>query len=364
MQNRILQKHPALRGVFQKCYIFNNAGCKLFLLALTFTLLAVMAGCAGNVQVTGTAFLMDTIVEYQFVGPEDSGKKVEQALRDFEEACSLYMENSQIAALNREAGKNYVSLSPRVYDLLNRCVEYSGESGGVFDVTIAPLVTLWNITGTNPQVPSREKIDALLPLVNYRDILLKDDGSAMLAREGQMVDLGGIAKGYACNIARETALESGVKRGYVSIGGNIMVIGKKKSREDYRFGLRDPRGGPNDYLAVVTLPDSTIATSGDYERYFEQDGVRYHHILDPATGAPAQTDLMSVSVFSPDGAYADYMSTYLFLKGKGFGLEHLNSLDCGLVLIDRERNIYVSDSIKGQFHLSDTTKTYHYEDAS
>lgn len=363
MQNRILQKHPALRGVFQTRYFFNNKMRKPAVLALTLLLLGAMAGCAGKTRVTGTAFLMDTIVEYQFTGPEDSGKKVEQALRDFEEQCSLYMEDSEITALNQAAGKEYVRLSPRVYDLLARCTQYGAESGGVFDVTIAPLVKLWNITGKNPQVPPREKISALLPLVDYRDILLKE-GSAMLAREGQMVDLGGIAKGYACNIARETALESGVKRGYVSIGGNIMVIGKKESREDYRFGLRDPRGGPNDYLAVVTLPDSTIATSGDYERYFERDGVRYHHILDPATGAPAQTDLMSVSVFSPDGAYADYMSTYLFLKGRAFALERLNSLDCGLVLIDRDRNIYVSDSIKGRFRLSDQTGTYRYEAAS
>lgn len=366
MQNRILRKHPALRGVFQKCYNFNKKQrIWLGMLPALALGLSLLSGCgAEEPPVTGTVFLMDTVVEYKFYGPEKAWEAVEKALSDFEKACSLYVEDSEIAQLNRAAGKSAVPLSPDAYGLLQRCVQYGEESGGVFDVTVAPVISLWDITGKNPRVPSQEEIDAVLPLVDYRDILLRDDGSAMLKRAGQMVELGGIGKGYACSIAREAALDSGVKRGYLSIGGNIMVIGEKRRGEDFKFGVRDPRGGPNDYLAVVTLPDSTMATSGDYERYFEQDGVRYHHILDPATGAPAQSDLMSVSVISPDGAYADYMSTFLFIKGKAFALEHLNSYDCGLILIDKDRNIYVSDHFQDRFTMADQTGTYHYEGAA
>lgn len=351
MQNRIVQKHPALRGVFKNCYFFNNL--LLFLCILLFT------GCTQQKPVIGTAFLMDTIVEYKFYGPADVGKKVEKALAEFEKRCSMYVEDSEIAALNRQAGRGYVSLSPDVHELLRRCAEYGAESGGVFDVTVAPITSLWDITGANPRIPSQEEIQEKMPLVDYRAIDVRDDGGAMLKKEGQMVDLGGIAKGYACDLARRAARDAGVKSGYLSIGGNIMVIGKQNG-EDYRFGVRDPRGGPNEYMAVVTFPDSTMATSGDYERYFERDGVRYHHILDPATGAPAQTDLMSVSVISPDGAYADYMTTYLFIKGKAYVLENLNAFDYGLIAIDKDRNVFVSDNVKDHFTMADNSGAYRY----
>lgn len=352
MKNQILQKHPALRGVFKKCYFFNNL--ILFLCILLFT------GCTRQTPVIGTAFMMDTIVEYKFYGPPDAGKKVENALAEFEKQCSMYVEDSEIARLNREAGKNYAPLSPDVHELLRRCADYGAESGGVFDVTIAPLTALWDITGVNPRVPSDEEIDALMPLVDYRSIDVRDDGNAMLKKTGQMVDLGGIAKGYACDIARRAALDAGVKSGYLSVGGNIMAIGKQNG-EDFRFGVRAPRGGSNEYMAVVTLPDTTMATSGDYERYFERDGVRYHHILDPATGAPAKTDLMSVSVISSDGTYADYMSTFLFIKGKDYALGRLNTFDCGLILIDKDRNVFVSDNAKERFMMADKTGTYRYD---
>lgn len=334
----------------------------LFPLALCFFLSA----CAVQEPAVGTTFLMDTVFEYKFYGAngEKAAQAVIRALNDFEQRVSLYVDGSEISLLNANAGKAYAALSPDTFDLLSQCVSYSRESEGTFDVTVAPLTKLWDITGSSPHVPADEEIRDGLALVGYQDILLDAQGSrAMLAREGQSVDLGGIAKGYACGLARQVALENGVKKGYVSIGGNLMVIGKKSRTEQFLFGVRDPRGSANDYLAVVSLPDSTMATSGDYERYFEQDGKRYHHILDPATGRPAQTDLISVSVISEDGGYADYMSTYLFIKGREFAVSHLNQFDCGLILIDHEKRVYVSDSLKAQFQFSDPTGTYRYEEA-
>ncbi len=348
MEKRLFQKNPALRGFFQKCY---------FLLLPVFLFLG---GCQENPPVTGIAFLMDTVVEYKLYGPPQSGKAVEEALKAFESQCSRYISGSDVYLLNQAAGEKTVTLSPEIYDLLELSRSYGKESNGVFDVTIAPAADLWNITGDSPRIPSAEEIREALLLVGYNGILLEKNGNCMLAQKGQKVDLGGIGKGYACNIARKTALDNGVTHGYVSIGGNVMVIGKKSRREDFKFGIRDPRGGGNDYVAVMTLPDEIMATSGDYERYFEKDGTRYHHILDPATGAPAQTDLMSVSVVASDGAYADYMSTYLFIQGKQFALEHLNAFSCGLVVIDKEKNIYVSDNLTEQFLMADKTGNYHY----
>ena len=255
----------------------------------------------------------------------------------------------------------------RFDELLERCAAYGAESDGVFDVTVAPVAQVWGITRGRVFIPDSEQIASRLALVDYRDILLDPEThSAMLRREGQAVDLGGIAKGFACGAADRIARENGVESGFISIGGNIMTIGQKPVadqagrtvRQPFRFGLRDPRGGENDYIAAVVLADTTMATSGDYERYFMKDDVRYHHILDPATGYPARTDLMSVSVVSQDGAFADFMSTWLFIKGRSFVLERLNSFDCGLIVIDQDKNVYISENMRERVVPADKSGAY------
>ena len=327
--------------------------------------LLLLAGCGGRESpVTGTSFLMDTIVEYKLYGKNAQAARdaIEAELAGIESRMSMYLPDSEVARLNENAGRGYVPLSEDTYGLLSRCAAFGEASGGAFDVTIAPLTAEWGVTSGHPQVPSDARIDELRTLVGYRDILLDPaDRSAMLRREGQAVDVGGVAKGYACDAARRVAREYGVDSGYISIGGNIMAMGAKPDGEPLKFGVRDPRGGGNDYIAVVTLSDTTMATSGDYERYFERDGVRYHHILDPATGRPADTGLMSVSVVSPDGVLADSMSTWLFIKGRDYVLENLNALSCGLVVIDRERNVYVSNDLLDRFTPADPGGSYHFE---
>ena len=307
---------------------------------------------------------MDTVVEYRLYGErgQEAVQAIDTALRDIENRMSLYQSDSEIEALNGAAGRGWVPVSADTLRLLALCREYGEESGGVFDVTVAPLTQLWGVTSGNPRVPSQEEIDALLGLVDYRDLLLDEPGGrAMLAREGQAVDLGGIAKGFACDVARGVAEEYGITSGWISIGGNLMSIGEKPGDRPFTFGVRDPRGGDNDFLGKFTMQDSTAATSGDYERYFERDGVRYHHILDPATGRPAETDLWSVTVVTPDGARADYLSTYLFLRGRDFTLARLDSLGCGLVVVDEDRNVYVSKDLADDFTPTDQTGTYRFE---
>ena len=141
-----------------------------------------------------------------------------------------------------------------------------------------------------------------------------------------------------------------------------MVIGQKPDGKQFTFGLRDPRGSANEYIATISLPDSTMATSGDYERFFEQDGIRYHHILDPDTGYPSNGGLMSVSVVTPDGALADFLSTTLFILGRDAALEQLNNIPgCGLILVDTDKNVYLSDSLKEWFTPADSTGSYQFE---
>lgn len=326
--------------------------------------LGALERASANRLVTGTSFVMDTVVQYSFYGKHAQAARdmVAQELSSIESRMSMHLEDSEISELNRNAGKNAVQLSEDTYELLSRSVAYAEQTSGIFDVTIAPLASAWGITSDHPQVPEQSRIDALLALVGYQDVQLDpDSASVRLAREGQAVDVGGIAKGYACDVARRIAQECGVKSGYLSIGGNIMVIGEKPDKTPFKFGIRDPRGTPNQYFGVVTIPDLTIATSGDYERFFEQGGVRYHHILDPRTGYPAQEGLMSVSVISPDGAYADFMSTWLFIMGREFVVENLNNFDCGLVAVDLENRVYVSENLKDRFFPADQTGVYQFE---
>lgn len=306
---------------------------------------------------------MDTVVEYKLYGKkaEEAKIAVDQMLADFESKVSCYINDSEIDRLNQSAGLEPVSVSKDTENLLFRCKEYGNQSGGLFDISIAPLTEEWNVTADTPKIPSAQSIEELLALVNYQDLMLdKQNQTAFLRRKGQAVDVGGVAKGFVCDLARKTAQDYGIKSGYISIGGNLMVIGNKPNGQPFKFGVRNPRGSVNDYIGIITLPNSTMATSGDYERYFEMDGIRYHHILDPKTGWPAKTDLMSVSVVTTDGAYADFMSTYLFIKGKTFALEHIDTLNCGLIIIDKDRNVYISKNLKNRFQSSDATGTYQF----
>lgn len=335
-----------------------------FLIAVIVSVTAILKS---QKPVVGTSFLMNTVVEYKLYGKqaESAKKAIDGMLQKFENKVSCYIDDSEVGQLNRNAGKKPVSISNDTMELLSRCTHYGEISNGSFDVSIAPLTETWNVTSDSPEIPSTELISELLSFVNYKDILLDEENrTAFLKKQGQAVDVGGIAKGFVCDLVRKVAQDYGVKSGYISIGGNLMVIGSKPDGSPFKFGVRNPRGSVNDYIGIVTLPNSTMATSGDYERYFEENGVRYHHILDPKTGWPAKTDLMSVSVVTPDGAYADFMSTYLFIKGKEFALEQLETLNCGLIIIDKDKNVYISKNLQNRFEPSDSTGLFQFHGVS
>lgn len=297
-------------------------------------------------------FIMDTFVTQRVYG--ENGRqntvRVADALRDLEQRLSMYIDSSEIARLNQAAGEDFVAFSEDGYALMKRAYEDCKKSGGLFDITIAPLTKLWNITGENPRVPAKEQIEEKKRLVNFDDILFDDEtGSIMLRYNGQAVDLGGIAKGYACDVAREVYELDGVTSAMLSIGGNTLIIGKKPDGTDFDIGIQDPRGKTQEYIGSLRMPDKILATSGDYERYFIQDGRRYCHILDPRTGYPAETDLISVSVISESGILTDYLSTTLFLGGKDYTLERMHETDYHVIAVDSEKNVYISSELAESF---------------
>ena len=317
---------------------------------------------------SGITYAMNTVIEQKWYG--ESADTVytgmETKIREIESVLSMHLSQSEIAAINENAGVQPVEVSQRTFDLLQRAKELSEQSDGAFDITIAPVVELWGITSDHPHVPTDEELAQATALMGLEDLVLDEEAcTAYLTRPGMAIDLGGIAKGWTADQLREYARELGAERGYVSLGGNLMIIGERPDGDPFKFGLRDPQGDASTYLGTVTLEDGcTMATTGGYERYFEEDGIRYHHVLDPRTGYPADSDLLSVAVISKDGTLADYLSTTLFVQGLEAAKAAAGSEDYALVMVDQENNVWISGSLRGNFepHETDADYTYIYID--
>ncbi|MBS5633747.1 MAG: FAD:protein FMN transferase [Clostridiales bacterium] len=317
---------------------------------------------------SGITYAMNTVIEQKWYG--ESADTVytgmETKIREIESVLSMHLSQSEIAAINENAGVQPVEVSQRTFDLLQRAKELSEQSDGAFDITIAPVVELWGITSDHPHVPTDEELAQAMALMGLEDLVLDEEAcTAYLTRPGMAIDLGGIAKGWTADQLREYARELGAERGYVSLGGNLMIIGERPDGDPFKFGLRDPQGDASTYLGTVTLEDGcTMATTGGYERYFEEDGIRYHHVLDPRTGYPADSDLLSVAVISKDGTLADYLSTTLFVQGLEAAKAAAGSEDYALVMVDQENNVWISGSLRGNFepHETDADYTYIYID--
>lgn len=305
-------------------------------------------------------FAMDTLIVQSIYGDlgEEAAAANKTLLDDLENKLSMYKQDSEISQVNAKAGLTEVrrlEVSDDTYNLLVRGKELGEQTQGLFDITIGPLSRLWNITGENPQVPSEDEITKTLSYVDYTQLSFDDSNhSVRLQKPFMQIDLGGIAKGYACDKIKASMAEQGVTSATVSLGGNVLVIGKKPNGEDFSVGIRDPFGGDNDIMGTLAAPDKILATTGAYERYFEQDGKVYHHVLDPRTGYPCETELASVTVISEDGTLADCLSTTFYIAGKQAVLDNLNNYEeFALIAIDQDKNVYISDSLKDSFTLSE-----------
>ena len=306
-------------------------------------------------------FIMDTIITQTVVSShgQEVADTVNEQLRRFEEKLSMHLDDSEISKINANAGVDYVKVSQETFDLISTAKSMSELSGGLFDVTIAPLTSLWGITSDHPRVPSQEEIDQAKSLVNYEDILLDEENTAvMLRRKGQALDMGGIAKGMATDMVREIYEEMGVTAASISLGGNVLVIDPKSQGEDFVIGLRDPRGTANDVIAKLVVEGKVIATTGDYERYFEQDGKRYHHVIDPRTGYPCETDLIQATAICENGMLADFLSTTLFMMGKDKVLAYADNDMFDFIIVDKDKNVYASQGILASIRQIDENTGY------
>lgn len=258
--------------------------------------------CTVNAYEDGTAALYDELFA---------------RLQEIDRHFNVNREDSDVSRINAAAGDGtMVSVHADVQAVLDRALSFAQASGGAFDPSIGPLVRLWGINTDTARVPAAGEIAAVLPLVCYSDVELGTGNTVRLKRRGMQLDLGGIAKGYAADALTEILQAHGVRQAVVNLGGNVYVWGKKKDGSSWKVGIKNPRDPDGEPLLLFSSAGSmSLVTSGVYERYFEQDGVRYHHILDAAAGCPAQRDWLSTSIVSASSMDADALSTVAFLLG-------------------------------------------------
>ena len=241
-----------------------------------------------------------------------------------------------------------MKISEDTFNVIKNAKFCSELTNGAFDATIAPLVKKWSINSSSPKVLSIEEVNTVKSLVDYKDILLCEDSkSVMLARKDQEIDLGGIAKGYIADKIIELYKENGIKSGIINLGGNVKVLGKKSDDLMWNIGIIKPEKHANENIAVVSVEDMSVVTSGAYERAFSYNGKMYHQIINPITGYPAETDLKSITVICKDSVHADALSTPLFIMGKYKAYEFMKSKQIsGIMVTDDDKIIITKDLLK------------------
>lgn len=275
-----------------------------------------------------TQFIMGTLVEITVSqsDPDIIQTATTQAfdeMKRIEQLMSTYLPDSEISQINRAAGKEAIPVSPEVEEVLREGIYWSEQSGGTFDITVEPLVQLWDFDGEKEIIPGEKTLRKTASLINYRNIEIKDH-TVRLTRRGMAINVGGLAKGYAVDRAI-SILRGMVPSGIVNAGGDLYAFGQKTRQTPWTIGLQHPRK-PQDLLASFAVKNQAVATSGDYQRYFLKDGVRYHHIFDPQTGRPAR-GMISATVITTEVMDADALATAVFVMGPDQAIEWVDSME-------------------------------------
>jgi thiamine biosynthesis lipoprotein len=308
-----------------------------------------------SVAVTRAQFLMGTLVELTAVAPSNAIAQAAlaagfQEIRRLENMLSTWVETSELSRVNQAAGLEPVGVSAETFDLLRRALEAAEYTEGGFNIAIGPAVQLWNIPEA-PRIPSPMELEIAAQYVDYRRIHLDQSRrTVFLAKPGMRIDIGGIGKGYAAEKAAAVMRESGTTGGLVAVAGDFRVFGRRADGTGWPIGIQHPRE-PGKALAMLDATDEAISTSGDYERYFMKDGVRYHHILDPKTLQPARL-CQSVTIIAADAAMADALATGVFVMGTVRGLALVERLGLGAVIVDAGGGISISSHARDRVKLS------------
>lgn len=301
-------------------------------------------------------FALDTAITLKVYGSKRAQvlKKLEDKINELDEMLSTGKETSEVSRLNRSGE---AVLSPTVANLVKRSLDIYKKTDGLFDITIYPLMELWGFPTKNYRVPSEKEIEEKLKLVGSDKIDFNEETRKIsFKNKGMEIDFGGIGKGYITDELVKILTDEKVESAIINLGGNVFGFRKKPDGSLWNIAIRDPNE-PDKYMAAIRLEDSAVITSGGYERYFEENGIIYHHILDPRTGKPSESGLKSVSIISKDGTLADALSTSLFIMGeeKAIGYWKENGSNFDILLMTNDNRLIVSAGIKDKV-ISDNYK--------
>ena len=314
---------------------------------LAVMLMCILCSCSANHESTAQLFCMDTVMDIKAYGAksDEAVKEAEQEIKRLDALLDRQDRNSEIYSINNGSTE---TVSTDTENILKKALEVSAETNGAFDITISPVMDLWGFYGQQYTVPDTADLKNALKSVGYKNVFF-NNGSLRLMNNAQ-IDLGGIAKGCASDMVIEIFRNYGIKSALINLGGNVYALGRRTDGKPWRVAVTDPYN-KSGYAATLETEDKAVITSGGYQRYFEEDGKTYHHIIDPGTGYPADNGVKSVTVISSDAARADALSTALFVMGKDKAEEFLKKHDdIDAVIITNDKTVYytarLSDSIE------------------
>jgi len=331
----------------------------LFLVLLP--IFSLLYGCGKNVTpVSQTAYYFDTVVTITLYRDGTLSRTEEETVFDgcfslcetYEAMLSRTREGSDVWRINHADGAP-TRVSPETAALLRQALSFCEATGGALDITVAPLSDLWDFSSQSLQrepddghrVPSQDEIEACLSHVDYKNVLVEGD-TVTLADPGAAIDLGCIAKGYIADQLKQYLQQQGCTSAIIDLGGNLLTLGAKPDGAAYSLGIQRPFDLSGTPIATLSVTDTSLVSSGVYERYFDEDGVRYHHLLNAKTGMPEDNGLLSVTILSPSSAQGDALSTACFLLGPQAGMDYVESLpDVEAVFITQDYALHPSSGL-------------------
>ena len=314
------------------------------------------AGCkaAKAPLITEELYALDTIITINiYSGQQEAVSFAKNEISRLESLLSVTDSKSDVYRINSNPDE-FISVSDECFELIRTAVRISDSTKGNFDITVYPAVLMWGFTTSEYKVPEQSEILDVKEKIGYNKITLDENSKSVKIPLGTSLDLGAIAKGYIADKAAQALIENGVTSALLNFGGNIRLIGTKPEGEDFKIGIKAPFS--EGYFATLNAKDATASTAGGYERYFEENGVRYHHILNPHTATPAESDILSATVIGDNGAVCDALATASFVTGS----EDIKSIssaypDYGFILLT-ENTVYLSEVLSDNFTLTEEYK--------
>lgn len=333
-------------------------------LLVSMLVILVVTGCSNSSSKVyeKTAYMLGTICTikvYDSISEDKAKDAVDKAflrVKAIEDKMSVNKAGTELDAVAAAAGTVPTKVSADTFFVVKKGLDYCAKSNGMFDITVGPLVKLWGIGTDNARVPTTGEINEKKALINFHDVILDEKNSTILLKRKDMsFDLGGIAKGYSADEAARILKENGIKHAIINLGGNVLALDQNPSGIPWQIGVQNPLDVRGAYLGILDIKNKTVVTSGINERFFEKDGKRYHHILNPFTGFPMDNSLASVTVITDVSVDADAMTKYIFSLGLQKGPEYFKTLkNTEVILVTKNKEVYITEGLKNTFKLTNT----------